>query len=212
MTRLVICRHANTFDKGDVVRRVGARTDLPLSSSGLRQGKFLSQEFSPEKSGFNFVRAYCSPLQRTRETGKLILHSGHSIQTLISLPFLTEIDYGMDENKSEEDVVLRVGKTAIKLWDEQAIPPQGWNVEPETIIQSWRQFFDRIRSLDGDTLVVSSNGITRFALDAVDEIDTEAPRKLRTAAFGIVDITSDKVTVVDWDKRELFEGHTLKTL
>jgi len=163
MTRLIICRHSNTFDKGDVVTRVGARTDLPLSSSGLEQAKFLAEQFSTQSSGFNFKRAYCSSLQRTKLTGDIILNKGgHSAKGLTSLPFLREIDYGIDENKSEEDVVKRLGLDAIKLWDEKAIPPEGWEVDP-----------------------------------------TDAPRKLRTAAFGQVDLTDDKITVVNWDKREL---------
>ena len=204
MTRLIICRHANTFDKGDVVTRVGARTDLPLSSSGLEQAKFLAEQFSTQSSDFNFKRAYCSALQRTKITGDIILNKGgHSAKGLTSLPFLREIDYGIDENKSEEDVVKRLGLDAIKLWDDKAIPPEGWDVNPKAIINSWQQFFNDIRRLSGDTLVVSSNGITRFALDAVDEILADAPRKLRTAAFGQVDLTDDKITVVNWDKREL---------
>ncbi|MFZ4686424.1 MAG: histidine phosphatase family protein [Hyphomonadaceae bacterium] len=36
-TRIFIVRHGNTFDKGDVVTRVGGRTDLPLSTSGSAQ-------------------------------------------------------------------------------------------------------------------------------------------------------------------------------
>lgn len=202
MSRIVICRHANTFDKGDTLRRVGARTDMPLSSSGKVQAKLLAQQFSSEKTNFNFVRAYCSSLQRTKITGETILPEGHSIQTLTSLPFLTEIDYGIDENKTEDEVINRLGLEAIKLWDEKAIPPKGWNVEPEAIIKSWRELFNKLRALSGDTLVVSSNGITRFALDAADEIATDAPRKLRTAAFGIVNITPEKIIVSEWDKRE----------
>ena len=41
MTDIYIVRHGNTFDKGDVVTRVGARTDLPLSRSGFAQAEAL---------------------------------------------------------------------------------------------------------------------------------------------------------------------------
>ena len=68
MTRVIICRHGNTFDKGEVARRVGARTDLALSKSGIVQAKFLAEQFTPLKSGYNFSKAYCSPLQRTQST------------------------------------------------------------------------------------------------------------------------------------------------
>jgi len=47
MTRqLFIVRHGNTFDPGDTVTRVGARTDLPLSSSGRAQADALARHFA----------------------------------------------------------------------------------------------------------------------------------------------------------------------
>jgi len=54
MSRIVICRHGNTFDKGEIVTRVGARTDLPLSTSGRTQAKILAKELSD----FKFTKAY----------------------------------------------------------------------------------------------------------------------------------------------------------
>ena len=35
MTRLVIVRHGNTFEAGEPPRRIGARTDLPLTATGV---------------------------------------------------------------------------------------------------------------------------------------------------------------------------------
>jgi probable phosphoglycerate mutase len=201
MTRIVICRHGNTFDKGDVITRVGARTDLPLSTSGIAQSKALAAHFSPSISGFTFIKAYCSILQRTHHTGDMILSSGHPLRDLKILSFLTEIDYGVDENKAEEDVLTRLGRDAITLWDEKAIPPQGWKVNPAALIQSWIKFFESCQKQKGDILVVTSNGIARFALDAVDQIVVDAPRKLRTAAYGIIEIKNGKSRVASWDVR-----------
>jgi len=201
MTRIVICRHGNTFDKGDVVTRVGARTDLLLSISGKAQVKALAGHFSPCSSNYNFKLAFCSPLIRTHQSGDAILLSGHCANTMKMLRFLTEIDYGVDENKAEEDVVTRLGKEAIALWDEKAIPPKGWKVDPASLIQSWKDFFAKHQKFKGDILVVTSNGIARFALDAVDEIATDAPRKLRTAAYGVVEIENGHSKLTAWDIR-----------
>jgi len=201
MTRIIICRHGNTFDKGDVVTRVGARTDLPLSLSGLEQSAALSKHFDPKQSGFNFSEAYCSALQRTHRTGSIILTSNHLCKALKILDFLTEIDYGVDENKAESHVIARLGQDALTLWDEKAVPPDGWNVDPDAIIKAWKAFFNDYKEDKGDVLVVTSNGIARFVLDAVDDITTEAPRKLRTAAYGIVKITNGHSTVTAWDIR-----------
>lgn len=201
MTRIVICRHGNTFDKGDVITRVGARTDLPLSISGIAQAKALAENFSPKSSGFRFQQAYCSSLLRTYQTADFILSSEHDSKELKVLKFLTEIDYGIDENKPEKDVVERLGRGAIVLWDEQAIPPEGWKVDPSAIIQSWKSFFDEHADDKGDILVLTSNGIARFALDAVDEITTDAPRKLRTAAYGVIEIENGRSKLTAWDLR-----------
>lgn len=201
MSRIIICRHGNTFDKGDVVTRVGARTDLPLSISGKSQVTLLAQYFSPAESDFDFNLAFCSPLIRTHQTGDVILNSGHRVRDLKLLEFLTEIDYGIDENKPEDQVIARLGLAAIRLWDEKAIPPEGWYVYPQTLIKSWKDFLSKHKDHDGDILVVTSNGIARFALDAVDEIATDAPRKLRTAAYGIIEIEQGYSKVTAWDIR-----------
>lgn len=201
MTRIIICRHGNTFDQGDVVTRVGARTDLPLSISGVDQARGLAEHFGPKSSGFSFELAFCSPLMRTYQTADFILTSGHDVRALDMLSFLTEIDYGVDENKPEEEVVARVGQSAIDLWDEKAVPPEGWDVDLEGLILAWRDFFTKYQDCGSDILVVTSNGIARFALDAVDEIATDAPRKLRTAAYGLIEIENGHSKLTAWDIR-----------
>ena len=146
MTRIIICRHGNTFDKGDIVRRVGARTDLPLSTSGREQVKNLARELS----GFNFAQAYCSALIRTQQTAVAIINEETPLE---NLNFLTEIDYGADENKPEEEVVARLGQDMIDLWDLEAIVPDGWLVNPEALIHAWETFFDTHQGEDKDILV-----------------------------------------------------------
>ena len=198
MTRIVICRHTNTFDKGDVIRRVGARTDMALSSSGRLQAETLAAELA----GFNFTKAFCSPLIRTQQTATAIIEASTSLEVL---PFLTEIDYGVDENKSESDVIARLGQDVIDLWDLEAIPPQSWHIDVEGVIKSWRLFFDIHRNSGEDILVVTSNGIARFVLDVFKQVPIDTPRKLRTAAFGLVELGANKTELVYWDKRRLLD-------
>ncbi|OZB12451.1 MAG: histidine phosphatase family protein, partial [Rhodobacterales bacterium 34-62-10] len=86
MARLFIVRHGNTFDKGDTVTRVGARTDLPLSVSGREQAQKLAAHFA----GTRFSAALCSPLSRTRQTARAILRERSDNPALLIAPFLTE--------------------------------------------------------------------------------------------------------------------------
>ena len=105
--RLFIVRHGNTFDKGDIVTRVGGRTDLPLSSSGRTQAKALSDHFAAQ--GVRFATARSGPLKRTRETAAAILSADPAAPDLLTELFLREIDYGPDENRPEDDVIARIG-------------------------------------------------------------------------------------------------------
>jgi len=198
MTRIVIARHGNTFDKGDIIRRVGARSDLPLSSSGRAQAERLAQHLSAH---FDFKTAYCSELSRTRQTAEAILKAHNAEPTV--LPFLTEIDYGQDEGKAESEVVARLGVEAIKLWDEAAIVPQGWQVDPDELRKSWADFFEAHKDFGGDILVVTSNGTARFILDVIAGAEKETPRKLRTASYGLVVVEDGQATLKSWDRRAL---------
>lgn len=201
MGRIIIARHGNTFDAGDIVTRVGARTDLPLSISGTEQAEHLREHFSPENSDWNFTKAYCSPLQRTRETAEIILKAGHVATSLETVDFLTEIDYGIDENKPESEVVKRLGRKAIIAWDEKAIVPKGWKVDPEHLIESWKKFLPTLAQEKGDTLIVTSNGIARFVLTAFPNPTAKFEMKLKTTAYGIVMMDEGEVTVKSWNQR-----------
>jgi broad specificity phosphatase PhoE len=196
--RLFIVRHGNTFDKGDVVTRVGGRTDLPLSSSGQVQAKALADHFGAQ--GVRFATARTGPLKRTRETASAILAADPSPPDLLSELFLREIDYGPDENRPEDEVVARVGKDALEAWEKQSIPPPGWRVDPAAIIGNWEQLFSELAGEEGDHLIVTSNGVARFALTAAGA--TMADAKLATGAYGVVELAADGVAeIVGWNLR-----------
>ncbi len=203
MTRLYILRHGNTFDPGDTVTRVGARTDLPLSTSGQDQARRLAAHFVKHEP-FGFAQACCSSLIRTRQTAETILAASANPPSLRVLPFLTEIDYGPDENQPEEKVEARIGRAAVDLWDEQAIPPPGWVVEPESLITAWRAMLKTLSAdaPDRPILLVTSNGIARFALDLVTTGRSRASSiKLKTGAFGTLSLSEGTVELVNWNQR-----------
>lgn len=193
--RLIIVRHGNTFDAGDVVTRVGGRTDLPLSTSGMAQAEALARHFA----GTPFVSARAGPLKRTRETAHAILALHANPPELITDLFLREIDYGPDENRPEDAVIARIGKSALEAWEKDSIVPPGWRVDPEALIGNWQETFHDLRDEPGDHLIVTSNGIARFALAAAGAARQDA--KLKTGAWGVVEVTGQDVSVVAWNVR-----------
>lgn len=203
MTDIYVVRHGNTFDKGDTITRVGARTDLPLSASGTMQAEALAMHFET-LAPHGFHAAYCSPLLRTRQTAEAILSVQTTGAKLETLEFLREIDYGPDENRPEEEVVARIGEEALLAWDEHAVPPPGWEVEPGQLNTEWRNLLTDLSTEDADTpvLIVTSNGIARFLLDAVTAFETEPGSiKLKTGAYGTVHVSGETVTLLNWNVR-----------
>ena len=198
MARLFVVRHGNTFDKGDTVTRVGARTDLPLSVSGQEQAQKLAAHFA----GTRFDAALCSVLTRTRQTARAILSERTDSPALLVAPFLTEIDYGPDENQPEDIVAARLGP-ALEAWDRDGTPPPGWLVDPEAIRAGWRGLLARVASLPetANALVVTSNGIARFLPDVVDKVPGEIDRKLKTGAWGELLVTGSGSELLSWNQR-----------
>lgn len=194
-TRLFIVRHGNTFDAGDIVTRVGGRTDLPLSVSGKAQAEALGRHFA----GTIFATARSGPLKRTRQTASAILAAQVNPPELITDLFLREIDYGPDENRPEDEVVARIGKPALDAWERNSIPPPGWRVDPDALIGNWQETFAELRDEPGDHLIVTSNGIARFALAAAGARRHDA--KLKTGAWGVFEVKGEDVSVLAWNVR-----------
>lgn len=180
----VIVRHGNTFAAGEAPRRIGARTDLPLTEAGQAQAEALGQLFAAR--GWHFGRALVSPLQRTRLTARLILAAQPGSPPEPELcDWLREIDHGPDEDKDEATVLARIGADALQAWDSAAIAPPGWTVNAPARRAAWQRLF-AAPPLDRPTLVVTSNGAARFALQA-EGLDGVPPQlKLPTGGYGVM--------------------------
>lgn len=160
-TRIIIARHGNTFTKDQTPLRVGAKTDLPLveTERGTNVGKYLKMRTFYPKAVFS------APLHRTMETARLAIAALDRDIPLIVDNRFTEIDYGPDEAKTEDEVIARIGQKALDDWNSEAIVPDGWNVSVDGIIKAWQDFADEVEKKyhNNTVLVVSSNGIIRFA-------------------------------------------------
>lgn len=191
VTRLIIVRHGNTFGPGDVVTRVGL-TDLPLVESGLEQGRQLGRYL--KQSGLLPDVIFTSHLKRTQQTAEQAQKEMGTSLKPETLTIFNEIDYGPDENKPEDHVVARLGKPALEAWDANGVVPDGWNVDPQAIIANWKNFgSDILKKYTGKTvMVVTSNGIARFAPHLTGDFDTFRQQhaiKISTGAVCLFDNT-----------------------
>lgn len=196
-----IVRHGNTFETGEAPRRIGARTDLPLTVAGIAQAEALGRHFAADfaASGIRLARVLSSPLIRTRETAATILRHLSDPPEARHESWLREIDHGPDENRSEAEVLARIGGEALAAWDERGVAPPGWDVDAEARVAAWKQLF---QTDAGPTLLVTSNGAARFALIAAGLGNGAAGMKLRTGSYGLIERDrSGALTVSAWDRR-----------
>ena len=106
VTRLIVVRHGNTFNTGDVICRVGSATDIPLTETGMKQA-YAAGEMIAEL-GFVPEVIFHAPLQRTCQSAVGVAASFPDVK-LEEAEFLSELDYGNDDGKPEDEVVLRIG-------------------------------------------------------------------------------------------------------
>lgn len=204
MTSLIIARHGNTFTPDQTPTRAGRNTDIPLVEAGLFQAEALGRALA-EKGLIPDV-VYTSSLQRTKQTAHRALEVLNRPVETISDPRFDEIDYGPDENKTEQDVIARIGQEAIDQWNKNAIAPLGWKVDPEAIKNDWMAFADEILAKYPEqvVMVVTSNGVGRFAPYITGDFEgfrRQHLLKLRTGAYGIFEYDGHNWHVMEWNSR-----------
>jgi broad specificity phosphatase PhoE len=167
---LLIARHGNTFDAGDKVVWVGARTDLPLTAKGKAQAEALAAGLIPIRS--KIKRVIAGPLQRTRQTAD-IAATGLGLEGRIEVDErLREIDYGLWEGKSSDEIAELGGESELKAWSERAAWPAspGWSPPQQTIADNVAQLAGELASSlseDNAAVLVTSNGVLKFFLKLI---------------------------------------------
>lgn len=201
MTTLILCRHGNTFAPGETPRRVGARTDIPLVDSGRAQAKKIgawlkAHHIKPEMT-------YTSELKRTKETADIALREAGVAPAIFPLAIFNEIDYGPDENQTEDVLTDRIGADAIKNWDEKAVVPPGWVFDAKKCIADLRDFAAHIVADEQEcVMVVTSNGIARFFPHITGDFDGFVKGhflKMSTGAISVFEFEHGFWSVKEWN-------------
>lgn len=203
MTTLIIARHGNTFEKDEPPRRVGGRTDLPLTEAGRAQARAIGHWI--KQSGYYPEAVYCSQLSRTKETAELALREAGYKEPVYPLAIFNEIDYGPDENLPEDMVLMRIGETAMNAWEDRAEVPDGWNFDPARCIEDWKNFAAHmIEDRQDCVMVVTSNGIARFAPHITGDFQAfreKYPLKISTGAVCVLEFDSGRWAVKHWNAK-----------
>lgn len=221
ITTLLVLRHGNTFNSGDVICRVGSRTNLPLTETGMGQGTKVGEWLLNNHLIPSVI--YSAPLLRTKQSATAILKILNVDIPVLEEPLLTELDYGIDDGKPEDEVLERLGRVAgatgnaemcrqrgkeeLKRWDSEAILPIAWQHLSDYVKdlpKRWRIFGNQVIEKHAGKLVVAvtSNGIARFSRAILPKgTSLEQQLKLSTGAFGLYRFIDGEWNLGEWNLR-----------
>jgi len=206
--RLLLARHGNTFGLGDKVVWVGASTDLPLTAKGKEQAAALRVGLEPVKA--RMKRIVAGPLRRTREHAAIVADLIGFEPPIEIDERLRELDYGLWEGKTSEEIQALGGESELRAWNERGVWPSspGWSPSERAIAENVARLADELAaSLDNEdtALLVTSNGILKFFLKLVpgafDEMAANGALKVATGHCCALTLDRGLWRVAFWNRQ-----------
>jgi broad specificity phosphatase PhoE len=191
MIRLILMRHGNTFEEGEIPTQVGARTDPSLTDHGLWQAKQMVKYLTFEGISPDIV--YAGKLKRQTQSAQVIAeYFGLKFK---DAPALTEIDYGLWEGLSSEMIAAKWPReyadwNDLAKWQSHIF--QGSYEEHLQNIEKWLRSLRK--SCEGKTVVaITSNGLLRFFKN----------EKVKTGHFCEIHLSQNGLKICSWNQTPL---------
>ncbi len=168
--RIYLFRHGETDWNKE--RRLQGRRDIPLNE----HGRELAVKTARALGDIPFDRAFCSPLERARETARILL--GDAQVPLEADDRLMEVAFGEYEGAGFDEAKRN---PAHPLYDfychpERYVPPEGGESLQEVQRRGWQFLQERIFPLEGicgNVLIVAHGAFNRGILNGVLGIPLE---------------------------------------
>lgn len=198
---LILFRHGNTFEADQKPVMVGALTDMPLTKRGEEQAEkaasYTERYFKPVST------ILAGPLQRTQRFAEKIAEHLHRKFRVDNR--LCEIDYGLWEGLSGEQIVDRYGKDIKDQWEEKGEWPEsmGWLPSHEELQQTLRSFldeqFEELHRTQAHRVAVTSNGILRVLHHIVTGHASGSIAKVKTGHACVLTPNNLGWKIVKWN-------------
>ncbi len=203
---LLLIRHGNTFEPGETPRRVGAKTDLPLTEEGRRQARTLAAMISRDYMPVGAI--ITGPLKRTIEVAKTI--SGEISNTFTADERLSEINYGLWENKTDDEIKTSYGPEALEAWEQHGLWPENglWAPSREKVFKNLANILSEQRKMLDEQpshhrILVTSNGILRLVHSIITGTEPSPKGKVKTGHFCVLIPRESGWTILKWNEKPL---------
>ena len=191
MIRLILVRHGNTFEEGQVPVQVGSGMDLALTDRGKQQAELMARFLVRRQIQPDAI--YAGNLKRQTEFGEIIAE--HFKLPVQYEPALTEIDYGAWEGLSASQIE-QLWPQEYKLWNEEAKWPHSLFRASEKyhldLIDLWFSSLKKNFVLPKTIVAVTSNGILRF-------LPKENKSKVKTGHFCELHLFDGSYEIKQWN-------------
>jgi len=204
MPHLLLIRHGNTFESDETPTYVGGRTDLKLTTAGEQQGEAVAAMIAAHYRPLGAL--VCGPLIRTRRFAEMIeakTGMGFTIDDR-----LKEVDYGLWENKTTEQVKTLYGESCVEEWEKNGTWPttMQWSPTEDTLIGNVRSLLDEQHNLlrqagAKNSAIVTSNGILRFVYRLLTGNKADSKAKVKTGAYCVLSPTTEGWAIDSWNER-----------
>ena len=158
---VILCRHGNTFAKGEKVVMVGANEDLALTEEGIAQARAVGAALV--EAGPVITSIIAGPLKRTRVFAEELIKIAAPALTYSVDDRLRELDYGAWGGLSNDEISALSGTEALRRWQQDGERPQGVTFMPAAseLEQQTRDLLNELAAGGGLSVVVTSNGRLR---------------------------------------------------
>ena len=207
--RLFLVRHGNTFNSGEVPYQVGCKTDLDLTDRGREQAKEVGDYFG--SLGLVPDVIFAGDLKRQKQTAEIIADTiGYSSSAIKNASGLNEIDYGLWEGKTSEEISSSWAQQQ-QAWNEANTWAEGifYGSEEEILegIKTWVGQLKETYPADATIIAASSGGLIRYFYSLLPSEWRKLRRdralnqlKIKTGHFSELNIHPREVEVISWNK------------
>jgi len=212
MRRLVLlCRHGNTFNKGEPVVMVGANEDLPLTEFGREQALRVADVI--QRSGLSVGRVVSGPLRRTKEYLEIIVATAQIAAPIAIDSRLLELDYGAWGGRSDEEIARIWGADVLRRWHQESIRPEAVPFIPsqQALHAECLSFMEDLAGGPGVSLVVTSNGRLREFGRILAPTPPQS-HKVRTGGSCLLEWSLGRWQILGWDCDAEALGQLLATI
>ncbi|MFA6280727.1 MAG: histidine phosphatase family protein [Bdellovibrionales bacterium] len=203
MPQLLLMRHGNTFKAGETPRWVGGPTDMPLTEAGEAQAHALASMIATHYVPLSAIIA--GPLKRTKRMAEIIAEKTIGLFTVDER--LCEINYGLWENKSNDEIKALYGEEILKAWEQEGVWPEEMNWAPSkaklehniaALLEE--QHKNLLTPETHNRALVTSNGILRFVYQALTGKPPSPEAKVKTGHYCVLAPTAEGWTIEAWNK------------